>query len=604
MANVNPYTSDVYVDMMQYETERDIERIKKRLATEYKQAEKELNKRWKQYTKKFEIQDKEKAKQVKSGALSEDDYIAWRKKRILESDALKQQVDRMSDYIINTDQQSADIVNGKRYGVYANNYNYARYEVEKGFHIDTSFSLFDQKTVERLAKDNPKMLPTVSPDKIKGKKWSKRAINNAISQGVLQGKSLPEVAKNLERVVGMEWNSAVRSARTAMTGAQNAGRVASYMDAEKLGINLQKQWVATLDERTRSSHASLDGESVPVDKKFSNGLMFPADPEGKPAEVYNCRCTLIADLLDYPRENFQRYDNIDGKPIDYVTYDEWKASKSIKTITDDDKSTVKSEIQNTFKSAYEHHRTENGLRSVAADDLPIDFFATDIGNIDERVATTYAKALKELTDEYDTTLCKMTVMSRDEYALLKNTFARTHHDYTVDTSTIMLNPVKMSDYEKLVARITELNENGYAARVSQEYIDRYVITHEFAHTLLDMQTPLTSKTNWVNANYDKIKNARSKIKSIYEEYIAELGRLEKQKKFLEMEYILGNADAGEKARRISKKISNIKISRYSMENPDEFLAEAFTESKLGKPKSVYAKRVMSVIDKYFGRRKK
>lgn len=331
MANVNPYTSDVYIDMMQYETERDIERIKKRLAAEYKQAEKELKQIWAKYTKRFAVQDKEKAKQVKNGVLSEDDYLKWRAKEVVNNNMLGQQVDRMADYIANVDQQSADIVNGKRYGVYANNYNYARYEVEKGFNIDTSFSLFDQKTVERLAKDNPKMLPTMKPDKIKGKKWSKRAINNAISQGVLQGKPLPEVAKNLEKVVGMEWNSAVRNARTAMTGAQNAGRVASYMDAEKLGINLQKQWMATLDERTRSSHASLDGESVPVDKKFSNGLMFPADPEGKPAEVYNCRCTLVADLIDYPKDNFQRYDNIEGKPIDYVTFEEWSKAKSNQT---------------------------------------------------------------------------------------------------------------------------------------------------------------------------------------------------------------------------------------------------------------------------------
>lgn len=336
MADVNPYKSDIYVDMMQYETERDIERVKKRLAQEYKQAEKELKRTWKQYTQRFAEQDKEKAKQVKSGALSQDDYIAWRKNKILQSDTLKQQADRMAEYMAHADQQSADIVNNMRYGVYAKNYNYARYEIEKNLHIDTTFTLFDQKTVERLAKDNPKLLPTMKPDKIKGKKWSKRKINNAISQGILQGKPLTEVAKNLEQVVGMGWNSAVRNARTAMTGAQNGGRVASYKDAKRLGIDLRKQWVATLDERTRTSHGALDGEKADIDAKFPNGLMYPADPEGKPAEVYNCRCTLIADLIDYPRDNFQRLDNIDGVPIDYVPYNQWAMTKQQAKTTDQD----------------------------------------------------------------------------------------------------------------------------------------------------------------------------------------------------------------------------------------------------------------------------
>lgn len=52
-----------------------------------------------------------------------------------------------------------------------------------------------------------------------------------------------------------------------------------------------KQWDAALDSRTRDSHARLDGEIRELDEKFSNGLMFPGDPSGRPEEVINCRCT-------------------------------------------------------------------------------------------------------------------------------------------------------------------------------------------------------------------------------------------------------------------------------------------------------------------------
>ena len=54
-----------------------------------------------------------------------------------------------------------------------------------------------------------------------------------------------------------------------------------------------KQWDSTLDARTRDSHAQIDGEIKELDEKFSNGLMFPGDPNGAAAEVVNCRCALL-----------------------------------------------------------------------------------------------------------------------------------------------------------------------------------------------------------------------------------------------------------------------------------------------------------------------
>ena len=57
--------------------------------------------------------------------------------------------------------------------------------------------------------------------------------------------------------------------------------------------NIVKQWDATLDKRTRDSHAQVDGEIRELDEKFSNGLMYPGDPNGRPEEVINCRCALL-----------------------------------------------------------------------------------------------------------------------------------------------------------------------------------------------------------------------------------------------------------------------------------------------------------------------
>lgn len=41
------------------------------------------------------------------------------------------------------------------------------------------------------------------------------------------------------------------------------------------------------------NHVILDGETVPIDAKFSNGLRFPRDPQDpRPEELINCRCYL------------------------------------------------------------------------------------------------------------------------------------------------------------------------------------------------------------------------------------------------------------------------------------------------------------------------
>lgn len=74
----------------------------------------------------------------------------------------------------------------------------------------------------------------------------------------------------------MNRDSAIRTARTAVTGAQNAGRLDSYYAAEKMGIKCRKQWMATLDGRTRHSHAMLDGEIVDNDKSSPTAAATPA----------------------------------------------------------------------------------------------------------------------------------------------------------------------------------------------------------------------------------------------------------------------------------------------------------------------------------------
>jgi hypothetical protein len=87
-----------------------------------------------------------------------------------------------------------------------------------------------------------------------------------------------------------------------------------------MGIKVKKEWVATLDGRTRHSHGMADGQRVEIDGKFKVGaseLRYPGDPQGAAEEVYNCRCTMVT----------VEPSHITKGEEPRKTYDEWIAEK-------------------------------------------------------------------------------------------------------------------------------------------------------------------------------------------------------------------------------------------------------------------------------------
>lgn len=115
--------------------------------------------------------------------------------------------------------------------------------------------------------------------------WNRRKVEAAARQGI--GHTPAEAGERMRIVADMNGNATARRVRTAVNGAENAGR----MDA-MIARGGSKRWVTVQDERVRDSHAELHGMVVPVEEEFPNGLMFPGDPSGPPEEVYNCRCSL------------------------------------------------------------------------------------------------------------------------------------------------------------------------------------------------------------------------------------------------------------------------------------------------------------------------
>lgn len=91
----------------------------------------------------------------------------------------------------------------------------------------------------------------------------------------------------------MSVNNAKRIVRTESVNAANYATNQSATDIFGKE-NLQKEWIATFDSRTRIDHIEANGQVVDMDKNFLVGgeeLSYPGDSRGSAANVINCRCT-------------------------------------------------------------------------------------------------------------------------------------------------------------------------------------------------------------------------------------------------------------------------------------------------------------------------
>ena len=318
------------MDRGQRETEAILKQIEKRINQEYKQAIDEIEDQLSDYLRRFEIKDKKWQEWVESGYKTEDQYKKWRMQQMTVGEKWSEQKEQIAYELAHVNETAKGLAKMAAPEIFAENANYSTFKIEKDAKIDTGFTLYSRESVAELIANDPEVLPPVGKkvarDIAMGKavKWNRQQLQSVMMQGILQGDSIPKLATRLANTVGdRDRKAAIRNARTMATAAQNAGREQSYKDAQAKGIEMEQMWIATLDNRTRHSHRWLDGERKPVGEPFSNGCRYPADPEGAPAEIYNCRCTLRAVVKGLERRSGLTRVTAEGQ-----SYEQWKNEKA------------------------------------------------------------------------------------------------------------------------------------------------------------------------------------------------------------------------------------------------------------------------------------
>lgn len=381
-------------DAAHLQTDKELAKLEKRIAKVYKEAADDLQKTIDDYFAKFVKRDAKQRARLEAGEITEQEYKQWRLAQMGRGERFKALQSRVAERYTEANETAVRYVNDATPGIYSLNRNYSAYTIEK-VAGNVGFDLWDEQTVRRLIVENPEVMPYYPPEKALKRgidlAYGKKQISASVTSSILQGKSIPNIAKDLQtRIPDMNKASAIRTARTAVTGAQNAGRMDSYVAAEKMGIKVRKEWLATIDGRTRHSHAMLDGKVVDKDKKFENGCMFPGDPNGAPEETYNCRCTLIAAVDGIDTSNAQRRvrnpETGKNELVSDMTYSEWAGWKK-KTEFTPAKTTAEAEAyakEHIFSGAY--------LGKTSYKGIDVDM-ANGINETLERITQKYGRKL-------------------------------------------------------------------------------------------------------------------------------------------------------------------------------------------------------------------
>ena len=516
-------------------TDEKLEEMEKRLSAIYSRAEKEIQKTADEYFSKFAKQDEAKRKLLEQGKITEDEYKKWRKGKVMYGKRFTEMKEQCAKQLLNVNQTALAYVNGELPEVYAINYNALAGSVDGvgGY----SFTLVDADTVRNLAVTDTSLLPYKGLDPSKDIPWNMKKINAETLQGILQGESMDKIAKRLRNVQEMNKTQAIRSARTIVTGAENKGRQDSYARAEADGIILQKEWLATNDGRTRHSHAVLDGAIVDQDKKFDNGLMYPGDPNGRPEETWNCRCTLVAKVNGFKKAQVQKA----------------MAEKQVE----------KPQIS-TREQAYKALTDDIGFGSVS----------DNVSVIDEKLLTENVTQLKKLNERFGALTTEnngyfTATSAQRAVAYSQGNFRNLNHQ-----SMSLCGNSYGRGYDFLVSKEKDFVSTNWSMPCLDKNLPIYTVTHEYGHIF-------ENKVIRSRVDMDVFEKA-------YKAKMLEKNGAKKAMDFLKKEEAKQAKTIWQEITQIAKEenpdfLVSKNISEYGKTNFFEAFAETFANSQCGSP---------------------
>ena len=363
--------------------------------------------------------------------------------------------------------------------------------------------------------------------------------------------------------------SRYQSERLVRTEATAAANFATLESATTIfpGAQMMKEWIASFDDRTRSTHAEAGAsDPVPYNDPFMVGgsfMMYPGDPSGPAAEVVNCRCS----IAPFPKEGAQTVGEITD--INFGIGGGSTTGFGLGDFATSVGSTVVSGVQNAVQS------TAAAFKNIKEFKTGLVKLFSDAGIDITKIRASRKLSIKQynlIYNKLDELFLKYNFGSIENKGAINMLFSSGGRTYGYIERLMVsgrLTKINLGDFIEDAAKRARISENKLTKRwFSAIDADKMLLAtpvHEMAHVLL--HSSMKGKTEVLN-----------KIREIRRQYYAEIRALR---------------DANN-----VKKYNEIYIGKYALHNLDEFIAESFTEYTLNSNPSKYARLVGELIDEY------
>lgn len=261
-------------------TDNRIRNLTKRLEANYSAA----------YKKAIE---NEKEWLIKVTSLPEDTPVEKRKAFAREHVRRQKATNRIASEIARAGEAAAQMIQGEMTGIYGLNYEFTTYGINRQVGLNLDFTVYDRNQFAVLMQEQESPFTKIAYRNLGKDTQIVRRLQNQMMQGIINGESQRQLMGRIRVVTGQSINQARRVVQTERTRIQSQGRNMGIVEADAIGVGIDKQWVARMirtREMHEAAHLQIVGSNEDFGEWLGEPLQYPGDPVGSAANVINCFC--------------------------------------------------------------------------------------------------------------------------------------------------------------------------------------------------------------------------------------------------------------------------------------------------------------------------
>lgn len=309
-------------------------RIDKAIRPAYRQADKDIKARLEGTLKRGEKRANELAERYAARDITKAQY-KQETINLMNSIGMRDTTKDCARVLTDADKTAIDAINAEIPAAVAGGMNHEAWEAEMATGFDEGLLAMTPEEIEEWMQENPDLFPiqTIDEGKDNGKHDSK--LMTTLIASILLGVALDHLAGTVSgKITDDSHQGLLTFGLDFLSGEWGHGQdIMTDVEADH-GLEPLKEWIATLDFKTRDAHRALDGQRVPPDEPFvyeGDEIWFPRDPTAPAYLRCNCRCAMRTvrprfDKHGGRKENLRTPTGDGGwvKPIiPYMTYEQW-----------------------------------------------------------------------------------------------------------------------------------------------------------------------------------------------------------------------------------------------------------------------------------------